>query len=322
MDFFIFDKNINLLGEISSFDYICWTRNFYDASSVEIQLKFNKELLLLVQTENYIYKKDTKEIAIIENLKVSSSDANIINLSCRGLSSILDRRLILSYSATNIDIGSLFYNLIDSNCINTTNADRKIPNLTAQNIVTGSVIQSIEIDKKNLLDTIKEYAIKNQVGFRVDIDIVTKVMAFKTLIPIDKTSDICFSRNFGNVLEQTYYKQLRDYKNIGYNNEAIASGSAKGLDRREVYTEAINDYKIIDTLETTPNSNAYPEYLKDYNLGDIVMTKNEDLRLIEPKIITQIIENYSEQGKQIELVFGTPIPTLLEKIKRDIRSVK
>ena len=321
MNYFIFSSELELLGTMPVNDYLVWDRNFYDTSNIEAQINFNKSDFEILNAENYIYKKDTDEFAIIENIKVVDGENKCINISARGLSSILDRRIVTSYDvADKTIINELFYQLVLKNCINPDVSARKIPNLTAENISSNIVVSLGNINMRNLLDVIKEYAVKYKVGFRIDLDLESKIMTFKTLIPVDKTSDIIFSKNFGNVLEQTYYKQLRDYKNVSYSNEGtVIEGTATGLSRREVFTDTLDSYKAIDTLETVPNLNAYPEYLKDYDLGDIVMTKNTDLGIVEPKIITQIRESYSEGGRQIELTFGAPVPTLLDKIKRSVK---
>ena len=328
MNFYVFDTHIELQGAITSYDYLSWTRNFFEPLNMEIQLKFDKDLLEILKVDNYIYKKDTDEFAVIDTIQIVDEESQLVRVTGRGLSSFFDRRVCKFSNAidkdketyTAIDIGNLFYVLVDENCINPEDANRKIPNMVMEQLQTDQIVNElVDINNRNMLEAMKDYATKYQVGYRIDLDMYSKQFKVETLVPRDNTENVIFSKNYGNIINQTYMYSKKDYKNVSIDSDGKVTGDAKGLERREMVGDNLEDYMIIDTLETTPNQNSYPEYLVDYDLGDIVTTKNNLIGITQRQLITKIQEDYSESGKQLAITLGIPVPSLMEKIKRDIR---
>lgn len=319
MMIYVYDKNLELQGALTGWEYLIWTRKFCSCSTFDIRLKFTAYNYDLLQTEWYLYKKDTDEWAIIEDITVNDDLTDTFDVFGRGLSSILDRRMIAAYTATGKQISSVLYELVDQNCINPVDSNRKISNMIAIPHSVGAAID-LELLQRNLLDTLSETALEHSIGFSVGFNLETKKLYFEVLEARDRTDEVIFCKEFGNVLSQVYYRQTKNYKNVAYNREGAVIGDAKGLDRREVYAEDPKTYKIIDSLETSVNMKAYPYYKEDYNLGDLVATKSTKLGIEKVVLINEIKESYDSKGVMVETVFGDPIPDLLTLIKRDIKS--
>lgn len=79
------------------------------------------------------------------------------------------------------------------------------------------------------------------------------------------------------------------------------------------------EYPKIVTLESEVDLFSNGEYGIDYNLGDIVSVKNDDLNLIMHTRIVSATETTTKAGESLKISFGSNIPTLLDKIQRTVK---
>lgn len=165
-----------------------------------------------------------------------------------------------------------------------------------------------------------------------------------------------FSQEFENILEQEYTDSLNNYKNTalvagegeGSERELVSIDNGQGLDRYEMFVDArdlqskdendnpipLADYrklledrgtsklaetKEIQTFDSKINLNSNLVYKEDFDLGDIVTCTSKKWGITIDTRITEIEEVYEESGKQINVVFGNNIPTLIDKIRQVIR---
>lgn len=164
-----------------------------------------------------------------------------------------------------------------------------------------------------------------------------------------------FSREFENVLEQEYTDSFNNYRNTvlvagegeGSEREFVAIENGQGLDRYELFVDArdlqsetdettipteqyreilknrgiskLNEYKEIQTFESKVNLNSNLRYKEDFDLGDVVTCTSKKWGITIDTRITEVEEVYEESGKQINVVFGNNIPTLIDVIKREVK---
>lgn len=168
-----------------------------------------------------------------------------------------------------------------------------------------------------------------------------------------------FSQEFENILEQEYTDSLNNYKNTvlvagegeGSEREFISLENGQGLDRYELFVDArdlqstktvneeevaipiseyremledrgvskLSEHKEIETFDSKVNLNSNLMYKEDFDLGDIVTCTSKKWGITIDTRITEIEEVYEESGKQINVVFGNNIPTLIDVIKREVR---
>ncbi|GGE58654.1 siphovirus ReqiPepy6 Gp37-like family protein [Priestia taiwanensis] len=81
----------------------------------------------------------------------------------------------------------------------------------------------------------------------------------------------------------------------------------------------LSEYQKITTFESEVDLYANHVFGTDYAMGDIVSVKNDDLGIIMHPRIVSTLETYNKQGKELDIKFGTNIPTLTEKIKRMVK---
>jgi hypothetical protein len=169
-----------------------------------------------------------------------------------------------------------------------------------------------------------------------------------------------FSPQF-ETLQSLYYTESElNYKNIAYvagqgegvERRIIQVGNGTGLNRHEIFVDArdiaeqteddppvnrpdadiINDLTIRGQQQLTEFlQEQYLEgqvltksrlvYEKDYDLGDIVTLQNRDWNITMDIRLTEVKEIYEQSGFRIEGTFGKSMPTLIDKIKREIGQV-
>ena len=164
-----------------------------------------------------------------------------------------------------------------------------------------------------------------------------------------------FSREFENVLEQEYTDSLNNFRNTvlvagegeGSSRELVAIEDGQGLDRYELFVDArdlqskdendntipiaeyrkllenrglesLAEYTDIQTFESKVNIKSNLEYGNDFNLGDIVTCTSKKWGITIDTRITEIEEVFESTGRQINIVFGNNIPTLIDKIRQVI----
>lgn len=165
-----------------------------------------------------------------------------------------------------------------------------------------------------------------------------------------------FSQEFENILEQEYTDSLNNYRNTvlvagegeGSDRELVSIENGQGLDRYELFVDARNlqstdendnpipiteyrklledrgisklsEHKEIETFDSKVNLNSNLVYREDFDLGDIVTCTSKKWGITIDTRITEIEEVYEESGKQVNVVFGNEIPTLIDAIKREVR---
>ncbi len=138
-------------------------------------------------------------------------------------------------------------------------------------------------------------------------------------------TDVKFSKEFNNVIEQEYYLNTTQNKNtcIVEDNEGstiTVNDGNKGLGRKETYMKLdsqststaqeqgklyLQQFKILESMDTVMDTNSIQfEYLKDWNLGDVVTTINKKLGVTIQKNIVEVEEFYDTSGLNLAVTFG------------------
>ncbi|MGY3779129.1 siphovirus ReqiPepy6 Gp37-like family protein [Isobaculum melis] len=170
-----------------------------------------------------------------------------------------------------------------------------------------------------------------------------------------KHTQAIFSQEFENILTQAFTENLMDQKTtaiLSYEHDEIkklleVSNNEQGLSRKEIYIDATSsgkgdenhpiseseqkelvkqegletlaNYQMIQTMEADVITNGNLRYQEDYDLGDKVTVISEKLGLRLDTRIETIEEVYEQNGREIRLIFGNKVPTLVDKIKRKVK---
>jgi hypothetical protein len=169
-----------------------------------------------------------------------------------------------------------------------------------------------------------------------------------------------FSPQFETLQSLGYTESDLNYKNTAYvagqgegiERRIVQVGNGIGLDRHEIFVDArdvaeqteddppvnrpvadiINDLTLRGQqqlnemlqekyLEGQVLTKSKLVYEKDYDLGDIVTIQHKDWNITMDIRLTEVKEIYEQNGFRIEGTFGKSMPTLIDKIKREIGQV-
>lgn len=356
---YIFDRGLDFQGIIEGHFSLRWIRRYSKCGEFELHCGLNDETLKLLKKGNIVWKKDDSEAGYIShrNLKQDAEGKEILVVRGKFLTGYLNQRIIWGTETlkTTSELG--MRQLIDKNCINPTNIDRKIELLLLGELKDFPDLLNYQVSYKNLLDEIESIATTNEVGIRTLIDVRNKQMIFdfyKGLYRIagqNLNAPAIFSKEFENVLEQEFVDSSINYKNLvliagegeGILRQLATVGQGTGLDRHELYVDArdlqqgsltipeyaallesrgqskLSEYTDIQTFDSKINLNSNLKYKEDFDLGDIVTCVSKKWSVIINTRITEIEEVYDSNGKQINVVFGNNIPTLIDKLKAVIK---
>lgn len=324
MDLYVYE-NFELQGLITQYDSLRWTRRFNDIGECEIEMPFDEDVFRLLKINTLLYHKQNKEACFILQKNVTTDSYGVEKLIIIGksISCILENR-ITSFTG-DTTVSNLVTKLLNENFIKATNINRNIPDLVLGSVtLKNNPMISVKYENANVYTMIKEIAQQYDIGFRVNYDIPNKRYVFELYEGTIQT-DVKFSKEFNNVLEQEYYLDTTAHKNtcIVENDEGsttIVNDGNKGLDRKETYMKLdsqstataqeqgkiyLQQFKISETLDTVMDTNSIQFfYLVDWNLGDVVTTINKKLGVTIQKNVVEIEEFYDTTGMNLAVTFG------------------
>lgn len=350
---------MNFKGILENYFSLRWIKRYSRCGEFELHCSLTKESLDLLKKGNIIWKRDDSEGAYVEyrNLRQDTEGKEVLVVKGKFLTGYLNRRIIWGVENLNTTSEMAIRELINNNAINPTNTDRKI-NLMALGVLNGyTQTLNRQVSYKNLLETVEEIANTFELGIRTLLDIENKQMIFDVYKGVDRTAGqnknapAVFSQEFENILEQEYTDSLNNYRNVslvagegeGSTRELVTVGEGIGLDRFEMFVDArdlqkdtmtteeyqtklenrgqsrLAEHKEIQTFDSKINLNSNLVYKEDFDLGDIVTCTSKKWGITIDTRITEIEEIYEQTGKQINVVFGNNIPTLIDVIKREVR---
>lgn len=209
---------------------------------------------------------------------------------------------------------------------------------------------------KELLKEVLSLCQESDIGIKSELDHESETINFKLYKGRDLSEIVVFSRDYENVLSEVFTEGNNEYKNMAYvggegEGEERAIGAVnewemKGLNRRECFVDArdlrkedlevdetlldfvynkilvqrgkekLADFPEIVNFEGIINPHANYEYGIDYELGDKILIMDNLFNLKMKVRITEITEVYENGARTIEVGFGTPILSLINKIEK------
>lgn len=272
MELNIFNRDLELQGIIDIFTSFRWSRRYYKVGEFELHCALNTDTLELLKRGNIIYKKDDVEAGYIETrqLKTGTDGQELLEVSGKFLTNYLDRRI--SWDRVNFTgkTEDLMRKLVLDNFINPTVANRKINNLILGNL--KGFVEDIKYQNSfgNILECLENISSTSNLGYRNLVDIRNKKILFDVYKGVDRTvnqsliAPCIFSRYFENILEQSYFDSLNNYRNTcliagageGTNRKVTSIEQGVGLDRYELYVDArdIQDTKQVEKNDSEGNT--------------------------------------------------------------------
>ena len=324
-------NGFELTAIIKSYVSFKWVRRYNKVGEFMLQLEKTRANIDLLSTGNIIMKENDDEAGFIEDINITE----YIEVSGRFVSSLLDYRIVTHISESKVSLQAAVKQIIQDNFINSAATDRVIPELA---IDTNSISdQQVTVNIDN--NTLTPWLEGQRIGFKIRFDPAAHKFWFK--LYEGKNSDAVFMENYRNIVEEQYFLQTSEYKNVVYvrsgsgdTGQTVSIGSAQGLNRREGYLTAgsyaadeigprfLEDNGPKETLDVKIVDPYTPfEYKKDYDIGDVVKVISTQYAVEMAEHILEITEYFDLTGFHLYIVFGDLPRTILTEIKDNSRSV-
>lgn len=339
MEFNILNKSLEWVAVVDYFKSAIWTPRYYDVGDFEIYAEASLDTLAALRQDFFITRPDDDMVCIVDRVTISTDEegGKYVTATGRSLQSILSRRIVWSQTNLKGTVEDSVRRLITENIISPSVADRKIDNFVLGERKGFSDTLEMQVTGDNLLDVVINLCKTYGYGFKITLD-DQKRFVFDLYQGQDRSyaqdinPRVIFSPNFDNVKSVDYTADKTDHKNValiagegeGLDRKTAVSGSARGLDRREVFVDARDlstnaggeneipldeYYKLLsergsETLAASVMTESFEGavepavnylYKKDYFLGDIVQIENDFSITAAPRII-EIIECEDDSG--------------------------
>lgn len=258
MEFVIMNQNFESVCVLDVYESMIWVDKYQEPGTFELYTPITDALLEHVKAGNYISSNDSEHIMIIEDITYTSDveNGNHIKAIGRSLESILDRRIVWKQTDfDNVALNTVIERLLNNAIISPDIADRKIYNFAVYTASTDTTVTKAKVNHQytgdNLLTVIEDLCVEFKVGFKILLNEENKFvfsLYSGTNRSYSQSSNpyVIFSPAFDNVISSNYKDTSSVFKNVnlvggvgeGKNRTYKTVGVAKGLSRREMFTDA------------------------------------------------------------------------------------
>lgn len=308
------DTTFDSIGEVNQYESLIWPDKFNGFGTFELWAPITEENSQYFKKGNILWcGGDNAAVVEIVKSEIDEIGTKTYNVKGRTLEMLLTTRIIWgTYNAVNKDASTAMYEIVNQNCVNPSNANRKIPYLKlAEDLKFGGKI-TYQKTGGEVYDSLSTIASTYDLGFNVLFKPKTKELIFEVVEGVDRTVEqstndpVEFSTELEDLLSSSYYTNDQDVKNVafvqgegsGSSRKSVISGEAdsKGFGRRELYVDA-RDLQSTSVDENGEEQNLSPtEYTQ-------VLTQRGDDKLSECKT-TETFEAQIRVFGDVQYEFG------------------
>ena len=308
------DTTFDSIGEVNQYESLIWPDKFNGYASFELWAPITEENSEYFKKGNILWcGGDNAAVVEIVKSEIDENGTKTYNVKGRTLEMLLTTRIIWgTYNAVNKDMSTAMYEIVNQNCVNPSNANRKIPYLKlAEDLKLGGKI-TYQKTGGEVYDSLSTIASTYDLGFSVLFRPKTKELIFEVVEGVDRTVEqsvndpVEFSTELEDLLSSSYYTNDQDIKNVafiqgeesGSSRKSVTSGevNSKGFGRRELYVDA-RDLQSTSVDENGEEQNLSPtEYTQ-------VLTQRGDDKLSECKT-TETFEAQIRVFGDVQYEFG------------------
>lgn len=244
------------IGEVNQYNSLIWPDKFNGYASFELWAPITDENSEYFKKGNILWcGGDNAAVVEIVKSTIDDKGTKTFNVKGRTLEMFFTTRIIWgTYNASNKYASTVMYDIVNQNCVNPTNANRKIPYLEcAEDKHIGDKI-SIQKTGGEVYATLNTIAASSDIGFNVLFRPKEKKLIFEVVAGVDRTIEqsevdpVEFSTDLEDILSSSYYTNSQDEKNValvqGEGNDASrvsqisGNNELKGFNRKELYVDA------------------------------------------------------------------------------------
>ena len=364
------DNTFENIGEINKYSSLIWPDKFNGNARFELWAPITEENSEYFKKGNILWcGGDNAAVVEIVKSAIDDKGTKTFNVKGRTLEMLLTTRIIWgTYNASNKYVSTAMYEIVKQNCINPTNASRKIPYLECAEDKQIGGKMSIQKTGGEVYDILTTIASSKDVGFNVLFRPKEKKLIFEVVDGVDRTIEqsevdpVEFSTDLEDILSSSYYTNNQDEKNVAFvqgegagasrTSQISGNNALEGFNRRELYVDArdlqsetvnedgtttlltqdeymaalknrgddkLSECEVTETFEAQIRvfGDIQYEFGKDYQKGDKVTIRDEQLNIVVSARITEVEEEFDEEYALV-LTFGYSYPTIMQKAKRQI----
>lgn len=350
MEIYILDRELNIVGVISTYDSILWTEKVHEPGNIKAVFVFTEKMNRLLQRGYLLYKTDELQPAVItrKTLKLNKYGQQTITIQGYMATRYFRQRIIWKKMIMKGTPEQLMRQMVQEQVIVPEDESRKIPLIELgelQNFDMDEVEKQITYD--NLQEALTDMSKTTELGYRLRLDYARKKLVFEVYKGTNRTQGTehpcIFTRKFKNVFTQEYNEDEGNYKNVclvggpGEDTERVlvTVGSGAGLDRYEMFynasgysedgitaavlqdqlrqkgLEKMSAYYIAKAFEVKINK----EKAMKFDLGDYVTCKDTQWGITVDTQVKVIQKGYSKTEESYVITLGDDVPTLINLIK-------
>lgn len=301
------NNTFEAIGQINHFTSLIWPDKFNGYATFELNMPLTNENKFLARKGHVVWCGGDNA-AIIEIVESSTDDngQKTCKIKGRTLEMFLTTRIIWgTYSCKGKYSSTAMYEIVDAQCINPVQENRKIPFLVCdEDKFLGRQI-SFQKTGGEVYDTLVSVATEAELGFEILFRPKEKKLIFKVNEGVDRTvmsqtnagtSLVIFSTDLEDILESSYYTNDQDMKSTAYvagegtgaERKYIVSGdnASPGFLRREMYVDARDLQSEIfneeDGTTTIIDEETYRDMLGDRGkekLAEHILTESFEVKM-------------------------------------------
>lgn len=309
----LLNTDLDSVSMVEIYESLIWTERYQEYGDFELYAPVTSDILSLFKQDYYLENRESDQVMIIEKI-VIETDAeagNHVTITGRSLESLLDRRIIWGTKTLNGNFQNGIRTLLEESIIKPLDGNRKISNFIFEES-TDPLITSLTIDVQytgdSLYKVISDLCKEHDIGFKVTLNDY-KQFVFKLYAGTDRSYEqvdnpcVVFSPNFENLINSNYIESKSAMKNVtlvgGEDRDVdgvktrhyVTVGSASGLGRREMFTDA-RDIQSDDGDGNTLSDAEYDAKLDARGNEDL--TENKSITSFEGEIETTLMFKYGE----------------------------
>lgn len=303
------------IGDISQYTTLIWPDAFNGYAGFELWTPITDDNTELLKQGNVIWTGG-ENAAVIEIVKaiVNEDGEKELDIKGRTLEKYLADRIVWgSYSSRGFT-STIMYDLVNKNCINPSNKNRKIPWLVnSSDTQVGKKISLYQKTGGEVYDALVSLAAESDIGFSILFDPRNKKLIFEVRAGVDRTfgnnvgnDPVVFSTELEDILSSSYYSNNQDLKTTAMvqgedKSEArktvtVGETSGKGFDRKELYVDARDLQSVLYNNDGTITELTEEQYLS-------TLVQRGDEKLAEC-IVIETFEAQIRQFGDVQYEFG------------------
>ncbi|TDQ39244.1 siphovirus ReqiPepy6 Gp37-like family protein [Aureibacillus halotolerans] len=355
----VIDRAFNFLGDVEVYSSLIWRRSWHGIGSFELHCATGEAGVEHLVEGNLIYiVGNSAEAAEIDYVQMHDSNGGSIVVRGTALDGWLSRRITYppnnqAYDTFTLPAESAMKRLVQTNAISSRPIDSLV--ITSDQRRGDNVAKQTRY--KGLAEEVESISRVSGIGWRIRADTSNKNYAFECAPGRDLTeeqdvlSKAIFSIERNNLKNRILTRSKLSYRNValvagageGVERKIVTVGNVNGTERRELFVDArdlqqeegmtnaqyeeLLRTRGLEKLEEAARVESFEAalsgsnlvYRQDYDLGDIVTVFDREWGVRFNQRITEITEIYETGDVQLEATFGITAPTLIERIKQEVR---